>query len=99
MVDVEGSGEDNAIPVMELEVKTQEGEANEEHLAFSWNVTEQSNNTLYIQLFFEEAEYVSMMGADADTLIIHINDPYLFIGTQGATISDEDRAPFKSIPT
>lgn len=55
----------------------------------SWKVSEITTKALKLKLAFEDALYVSYL--EADTLVITLADPNLFISTQGIQIKPENR--------
>jgi len=91
---IEVDGE--VFPVFAVEVVPGE-DSDTQRLYFTWEVISQTNDTLTIQLHFNETEFVSA-NWDKEWLKITFRDHWMFLGTNGLVIKPEHRVVKKEMP-
>jgi len=81
-----------------LEIKIEPGEfSDDKRLKFDWIVVEQTPTSIRIQLYFNEAKFISANG-DPEILMIMFRDPEMFRGVNTLLIKPDKRTLQRVLP-
>ena len=83
-------------PVLLLEIDPGWDSDPEKH-KFDWVTVNQTSTKLILQLYFEDAKYISS-NFDREWLKVTFMDPLMFFGVNGMVIDEEDRTITREIP-
>jgi len=86
----------NFWPVLLLEIDPGWDSDPEKH-KFDWIIVNQTSTKLILQLYFEDAKYISS-NFDREWLKVTFMDPLMFYGINGMAIDEEDRTITREIP-
>ena len=83
-------------PVLEVLVEPGD-DSDPEKLTFVWNVTAQTNTTLTLQLYFDQARWISS-NSNPDKFKLFFRDPLMFTGQNGLQIEKEHYVLERDLP-